>query len=166
MLRTPSAMALGACVFGTAYAAQRLIAPYAGLSLALYCGIAFSTLLGFGAWAWLLGRHPASTVAPFTLLVPVVGIAAAWVALGEAPSAAELIGAAVVLGGLALTVGLTRPHRARRPADHALTSRRLRPRRSQRPPTGAASTGSAARHDARGAARHGAGTGAEAAERR
>ena len=47
MLRTPSAIALGACVFGTAYAAQRLIAPYAGLSLALYCGIAFSTLLGF-----------------------------------------------------------------------------------------------------------------------
>jgi hypothetical protein len=35
------------CVFGTAYAAQRLIAPYAGLSLALYCGIAFTTLLGF-----------------------------------------------------------------------------------------------------------------------
>jgi len=47
MLRTPSAIALGACVFGTAYAAQRLIAPYAGLSLALYSGIAFSTLLGF-----------------------------------------------------------------------------------------------------------------------
>ena len=47
MLRTPSAMALGACVFGTAYAAQRLIAPYAGLSLALYSGIAFTTLLGF-----------------------------------------------------------------------------------------------------------------------
>jgi spermidine synthase len=47
MLRTPTATALGACVFGTAYAAQRLIAPYAGLSLALYCGIAFATLLGF-----------------------------------------------------------------------------------------------------------------------
>lgn len=47
MLRTPSAMVLGACVFATAYDAQRLIAPYAGLSLALYCGIAFSTLLGF-----------------------------------------------------------------------------------------------------------------------
>jgi O-acetylserine/cysteine efflux transporter len=69
-------------------------------------------------WAWLLGRHPASTVAPFTLLVPVVGIAAAWIALGEAPSAAELVGAAVVLGGLTLTVGLTAPRRARgaRPA--------------------------------------------------
>lgn len=47
MLRTLSAMALGVCVFGTAYVAQRLIAPYAGLSLALYCGIAFATLLGF-----------------------------------------------------------------------------------------------------------------------
>jgi len=47
MLRTPSAIALGACVFATAFAAQYLIAPYAGLGLALYCGIAFSTLLGF-----------------------------------------------------------------------------------------------------------------------
>jgi hypothetical protein len=47
MLRTPSAIGLGACVFGTAFVAQHLIAPYAGLSLALYCGIAFSTLLGF-----------------------------------------------------------------------------------------------------------------------
>jgi O-acetylserine/cysteine efflux transporter len=82
--------------------------------LALLYVVVLSTLLGFGVWAWLLGRHPASTVAPFTLLVPVVGIAAAWLALGETPSAAELIGAAVVLGGLALTVGLTGPHRAQR----------------------------------------------------
>jgi O-acetylserine/cysteine efflux transporter len=82
--------------------------------LALLYVVVLSTLLGFGVWAWLLGRHPASTVAPFTLLVPVVGIAAAWIALGEAPSVAELVGAAVVLGGLTLTVGLTRPQRARK----------------------------------------------------
>ena len=81
--------------------------------LALLYVVVLSTLLGFGAWAWLLGRHPASTVAPFTLLVPVVGIAAAWLALNEVPSGAELIGAAVVLSGLALTVGLTAPRRAR-----------------------------------------------------
>jgi len=81
--------------------------------LALLYVVVLSTLLGFGAWAWLLGRHPASTVAPFTLLVPVVGIAAAWLALNEVPSGAELIGAAVVLTGLALTVGLTAPRRAR-----------------------------------------------------
>ena len=77
--------------------------------LALLYVVVLSTLLGFGAWAWLLGRHPASNVAPFTLLVPVVGIATAWIALGEVPSGAELAGAAVVLGGLALTVGLTAP---------------------------------------------------------
>ncbi|HET6549266.1 MAG TPA: EamA family transporter [Solirubrobacter sp.] len=77
--------------------------------LALLYVVALSTLLGFGAWAWLLGRHPASEVAPFTLLVPVVGIAAAWLALGEVPTGAELAGGAVVLGGLALTVGLTAP---------------------------------------------------------
>jgi O-acetylserine/cysteine efflux transporter len=47
-------------------------------------------------------------VAPFTLLVPVAGIAAAWLWLGEAPGALELAGAALVLGGLALTVGLAR----------------------------------------------------------
>jgi O-acetylserine/cysteine efflux transporter len=81
--------------------------------LALLYVVVLSTLLGFGAWAWLLGKHPASTVAPFTLLVPVVGIASAWVALGEVPSPAELIGAAVVLSGLGLTVGLTAPRRAR-----------------------------------------------------
>ena len=81
--------------------------------LALLYVVVLSTLLGFGAWAWLLGRHPASTVAPFTLLVPVVGIAAAWLALDEVPSGAELVGAAVVLSGLALTVGLTAPRRAR-----------------------------------------------------
>ncbi len=82
--------------------------------LALLYVVGLSTFVGFGAWAWLLGRHPASTVAPFTLLVPVVGIAAAWLALGETPSAAELGGAAVVLTGLALTVGLSLPRRAGR----------------------------------------------------
>lgn len=80
--------------------------------LALLYVVVLSTLFGFGVWAWLLGKHAASTVAPFTLLVPVVGIATAWIALGETPSVAELAGAAVVLGGLSLTVGLTAPGRA------------------------------------------------------
>jgi O-acetylserine/cysteine efflux transporter len=85
----------------------------AGGVLALLYVVVLSTFVGFGAWAWLLGRHQASSVAPFTLLVPVVGIAAAWLALGETPSVSEVAGATVVLGGLALTVGLTSPHRAR-----------------------------------------------------
>jgi O-acetylserine/cysteine efflux transporter len=81
--------------------------------LALLYVVVLSTLVGFGIWAWLLGRHPASTVAPFTLLVPVFGIASAWALLGEVPSVTELAGGLVVLGGIALTVGLTTPHRRR-----------------------------------------------------
>jgi O-acetylserine/cysteine efflux transporter len=59
-----------------------------------------STLFGFACWSGLLRRYPAATVAPFTLLVPVFGIAAAALTLGERPSAAELIGALVVIAGL------------------------------------------------------------------
>ena len=72
--------------------------------------VILSTFGGFGVWTALMARHPASQVAPFTLLVPVAGIGAAWVALGEAPTAPELLGAALVMGGLALTVGVARTY--------------------------------------------------------
>jgi O-acetylserine/cysteine efflux transporter len=67
-----------------------------------------ATFFGFGSWAWLLRRHPASRVVPFALLVPVAGIASAWVALGEQPNTAELVGAGIVLAGLTVaTVTVT-----------------------------------------------------------
>jgi len=81
--------------------------------LALLYVVVLSTLGGFGAWVWLLRQHSASTVAPFSLLVPVFGIGSAWLFLGEAPSATELLGAGVVLVGLSFTVGLTMPRRRR-----------------------------------------------------
>jgi O-acetylserine/cysteine efflux transporter len=64
-----------------------------------------STFFGYGVWTSLLQRYPASRVVPFSLLVPVVGIAAAWIALGERPTVSELVGAVVILGGLALATG-------------------------------------------------------------
>jgi O-acetylserine/cysteine efflux transporter len=70
-----------------------------------------STLFGFAAWTGLVRRYPAAVVAPFTLLVPVFGIAAAALTLGERPSAAELVGAAVVIAGL--LYGLVRPQSQR-----------------------------------------------------
>jgi O-acetylserine/cysteine efflux transporter len=70
--------------------------------LALMYVVVVSTAFGYGVWTWLLGRHPASRVAPFTLLVPPVGIAAAWIALGQRPTATEAVGAAIILAGLAL----------------------------------------------------------------
>jgi len=90
--------------------------------LALLYVVVLSTLVGFGIWTWLLGRHPASTVAPFTLLVPVFGIASAWALLGEVPTATELAGGVVVLAGIALTVGLVTPRRRAAPAVAPATS--------------------------------------------
>ncbi len=55
----------------------RLLHP----TLAVWGGAAFlayvATIVGFGLWSLLLSRHPAAQVAPFSLLVPVFGIAAA-----------------------------------------------------------------------------------------
>jgi O-acetylserine/cysteine efflux transporter len=50
--------------------------------------------------------HPASTFAPFTLLVPVVGILTAWLVRGEHPYWGELLGSLIVLVGLAFALGL------------------------------------------------------------
>ena len=63
-----------------------------------------ATILGFGLWSYLLARYPASLVAPFSLLVPVAGIASSIVLLGESISALEIVGSVLVLVGLLLNV--------------------------------------------------------------
>ncbi|MCH8559419.1 EamA family transporter [Nesterenkonia sp. DZ6] len=68
--------------------------------LGLSYTILFGTVAGAGIWVWLMRRHPAGTVAPFSMLVPVVGILAAWVALGEVPTWLELGGGVLVVGGV------------------------------------------------------------------
>ncbi|MBB5841240.1 EamA family transporter [Kribbella italica] len=74
-----------------------------GAAALLYlAGVA--TLFGFGAWGFLLGRYDASTVAPFSLLVPVVGMGAAWLLRGEAVGAQQAVAAVLIMGGMACTV--------------------------------------------------------------
>ena len=63
-----------------------------------------NTLFGFAAWGWLLARHPAATVSPMALLVPVFGIATAAWWMGEPLPAWKLVAAALVIGGLALNL--------------------------------------------------------------
>jgi O-acetylserine/cysteine efflux transporter len=63
-----------------------------------------ATLFGFGIWGFLLRQYDASTVAPFSLLVPVVGMAAAWVLRGEAVGMQQAIAALLIIGGMACTV--------------------------------------------------------------
>ncbi|WP_455556377.1 EamA family transporter [Comamonas sp.] len=59
-----------------------------------------STLLGYGLWTRLLQRYPASTVAPLSLLVPVVGLLSAMLLLGESPTWVQWLGTAGVLLGM------------------------------------------------------------------
>ena len=75
---------------------------------ALILSVAFlaygGTLFAYGMWSKLLSHYPAALVAPFALLVPVVGMISARLLFGEATSPLELAGAAVVMAGLAITV--------------------------------------------------------------
>lgn len=69
----------------------------------LYLAVA-ATLISYTLWGRLLSALPTHMVAPLTLLVPVVGLSAAWVLLGEALQPLQLAGAALVMGGLVINV--------------------------------------------------------------
>lgn len=60
-----------------------------------------ATLFGFGAWGFLLRTYDASTVAPFSTLVPVVGMAAAWLLRGEAVGPQRALAALLIVAGMA-----------------------------------------------------------------
>ncbi|UKA63342.1 EamA family transporter [Arthrobacter sp. FW306-04-A] len=70
---------------------------------ALYTAV-FASLVGYGIWNRLLSLYPSSAVVPFTLLVPVVGMTAAWLLIAEVPTTAELAGGLLLLGGVATAV--------------------------------------------------------------
>jgi O-acetylserine/cysteine efflux transporter len=74
-----------------------------GIGSLLFTGWA-STVFGYGAWSVLLGRYPASTVAPFTLLVPVTGVASGALLLGEHITLLEAMGSVLIFVGLLFNV--------------------------------------------------------------
>ncbi|MER5208585.1 EamA family transporter [Streptomyces sp. NPDC002825] len=75
-----------------------------GTGIAVIVYVAWiTTVFGFGAWGWLLRRHPASSVAPFSLLVPVFGMSSAALFRGEDVSPLRWCAAALLVGGVALT---------------------------------------------------------------
>ncbi|WP_131739196.1 EamA family transporter [Actinomadura roseirufa] len=75
------------------------------LSLAGVSSLAYiayiSTLVGFGAWGWLMRRYEASTVAMYSLLVPPFGLVSAAVLLGERVDGTRLLGAVLIVSGVA-----------------------------------------------------------------
>jgi O-acetylserine/cysteine efflux transporter len=63
-----------------------------------------NSLFGYAAWGWLLARHPAATITPMALLVPVFGMAASSFWLAEPMPLWKLVAMALVMGGLALNL--------------------------------------------------------------
>jgi O-acetylserine/cysteine efflux transporter len=63
-----------------------------------------ATVFGYGGWSVLLSRYPASAVAPFALLVPVTGLLASAVLLGERISVLEAAGTVAVFAGLLIHI--------------------------------------------------------------
>lgn len=63
-----------------------------------------NSLFGYGAWNWLLSRHPAATVTPMALLVPLFGMGGSALMLGEAMPGWKLGACALVLAGLAVII--------------------------------------------------------------
>ena len=77
-------------------------------SLAAWAGVAWqswgNTLFGYAAWNWLLSRYTAATVTPLALLIPVFGMGASALWLGEPLPGWKIVAAGLVISGLALNL--------------------------------------------------------------
>ena len=97
-------LALSLTVEGPEQIAHSLTTAFTAAAVPAWLGLLYTitagTVIGSAVWVWLMARHPASTVAPFSLLVPVVGILTAWAALGEVPLQGEILGGVLVIGGV------------------------------------------------------------------
>ncbi len=100
----PPLLALSLLLEGPAAIGQAL----AGADTVIWASVLWqaigNTLFGYGAWNWLLARHPAASVAPTALLVPVFGMGSSALMLGEAMPAWKLQAGALVLTGLAVII--------------------------------------------------------------
>lgn len=63
-----------------------------------------STIFGYTAWGQLLTRYETWRVAPLTLLVPIVGMLAAWLFLDEVLNLRQIAGSALVMMGLVVNI--------------------------------------------------------------
>lgn len=68
--------------------------------LGLLYVIVFASIAGYGIWNTMLTRHAASEVAPWSMLVPVVGVLSSWAVFGEEPTLVELVAGLLVIGGV------------------------------------------------------------------
>jgi O-acetylserine/cysteine efflux transporter len=86
----------------------RIEASLSAISLTSVAAIVYlafvATMMGYTLWGKLLARYPASQVAPFSLLVPIVGLVSAALLLDEGLSPVQMLGAVLVMAGLVVNV--------------------------------------------------------------
>jgi O-acetylserine/cysteine efflux transporter len=104
LFSVPPLLLLALLVEGPARMAQSLQQAGAATWGAVLWQAVGNTLFGYAAWGWLLLRHPATTVVPWALLVPVFGIGTSALWLGEPLPAWKLGAAGLVVTGLALNL--------------------------------------------------------------
>lgn len=75
-------------------------APMGGWLSVAYLGW-IATIAAYGMWTGLLKRYPANRVAPFSLGVPLVGLGAGMLVLGETVTGWQWAGTALVIAALA-----------------------------------------------------------------
>lgn len=78
-----------------------------GIISVIYLGL-IASLLSFSLWAKMLSRYPTSLIAPFSLLVPIIGMSSTAFFLQEHLTNREVIGAAIIMFGLMINIFGTR----------------------------------------------------------
>ena len=110
-------LAVSLAVEGPARVGASLTTLGTGQGLLALAGLLFTvvvaTLGGSGLWTALMSRHPSGTVAPFSMLVPVVGMGSSWLLFGERTPVVELACGALVVAGVLFG---SRPPRSYAPA--------------------------------------------------
>jgi O-acetylserine/cysteine efflux transporter len=85
---------------------QPVMAALAHASWAAWGAVAWqaigNTLFCFAAWSWLLAKYDAATVTPYALLIPVFGMGASALVLGEPMPGWKYLAGAMVIGGIAV----------------------------------------------------------------
>lgn len=78
--------------------------PATGTVLAIAFLAYPTTVFNFAAWIYLLRAHPAATVTPFALLIPVFGMGATALVFGETLTPMAAAGSLLIFAGLAVNV--------------------------------------------------------------
>jgi O-acetylserine/cysteine efflux transporter len=102
-------LALALAVEGPERIGRSLSSAFTAAALPAVLGLLYivviATLVGYSLWNTLLSRHPSNVVAPFSMLVPVVGVFASWVAFDEVLDPVELLAGALVVFGVLFASG-------------------------------------------------------------